>query len=83
MQLRETGVETAACDGASAGGAQHAGGTAVVIHYQVRLAAYSGKADDYSSDARRQSLAPALAIRSCLVSKGIAIYRFDVLVRGI
>ena len=50
--------------------------------YRVRLAAFSGKAGDYSSDARRLSLARALAIRTYLVSKGVAIDRVDVLAFG-
>ncbi len=49
---------------------------------RVRLAAFSGKAGDGSSDARRLSLARALAIRAYLVSKGIAIDRVDVLAFG-
>jgi len=49
---------------------------------RVRLAAFSGKAGDASSEARRLSLARALAIRTYLVSKGIAIDRVDVLAFG-
>ena len=49
---------------------------------RVRLAAFSGKAGDLSSDARRLSLARAIAIRSYLVSKGIAVDRVDVLALG-
>ena len=49
---------------------------------RVRLAAFSGKTGDYSSNARRLSLARALAIRSYLVSKGVAIDRVDVLAFG-
>lgn len=49
---------------------------------RVRLAGFSGKAGDGSSDARRLSLARALAIRAYLVSKGIAIDRVDVLAFG-
>jgi outer membrane protein OmpA-like peptidoglycan-associated protein len=49
---------------------------------RVRLAAFSGKAGDLSSDARRLSLARAIAIRSYLVSRGIAVDRVDVLAFG-
>jgi outer membrane protein OmpA-like peptidoglycan-associated protein len=49
---------------------------------RVRLAAFSGKAGDKSSDARRMSLARALAIRSYLVAKGVAVDRVDVLAFG-
>lgn len=49
---------------------------------RVRLAAFSGKAGDLSSDARRLSLARAIAIRSYLVAKGIAVDRVDVLAFG-
>ena len=51
-------------------------------HERVRLAAFSGKAGDFSSDARRLSLARALAIRTYLVSKGVAVDRVDVLAFG-
>ena len=49
---------------------------------RVRLAGFSGKAGDYSSSARRLSLARALAIRTYLVSKGVAVDRVDVLAFG-
>lgn len=49
---------------------------------RVRLAGFSGKAGDYSSGARRLSLARALAIRTYLVSKGVAVDRVDVLAFG-
>lgn len=51
-------------------------------HERVRLAAFSGKIGDASSEARRLSLARALAIRSYLVSKGVAVDRVDVLAYG-
>jgi len=49
---------------------------------RVRLAAFSGKAGDLSSAARRLSLARALAIRSYLVSRGVAVDQVDVLAFG-
>jgi outer membrane protein OmpA-like peptidoglycan-associated protein len=49
---------------------------------RVRLAGFSGKAGDYSSGARRLSLARALAIRTYLVSKGVPVDRVDVLAFG-
>jgi outer membrane protein OmpA-like peptidoglycan-associated protein len=49
---------------------------------RVRLAAFSGKTGDRSSDARRMSLTRALAIRSYLVAKGVSIDRVDVLAFG-
>jgi outer membrane protein OmpA-like peptidoglycan-associated protein len=49
---------------------------------RVRLAGFSGKAGDRSSEARRLSLARALAIRAYLVSKGVPIDRVDVLAFG-
>lgn len=51
-------------------------------HERVRLAAFSGKLGDASSEARRLSLARALAIRSYLVSKGVPVDRVDVLAYG-
>ena len=51
-------------------------------HERVRLAAFSGKLGDASSEARRLSLARALAIRTYLVSKGVAVDRVDVLAYG-
>jgi outer membrane protein OmpA-like peptidoglycan-associated protein len=51
-------------------------------HERVRLAGFSGKAGDYSSGARRLSLARALAIRTYLVSKGVSVDRVDVLAFG-
>lgn len=49
---------------------------------RVRLAAFSGKVGGDSSQARRLSLARALAIRTYLVSKGVPIERVDVLAFG-
>jgi outer membrane protein OmpA-like peptidoglycan-associated protein len=49
---------------------------------RVRLAAFSGKPGDSSSDARRLSLERALAVRTYLESKGIAPSRVDLLVFG-
>jgi outer membrane protein OmpA-like peptidoglycan-associated protein len=49
---------------------------------RVKLAAFSGKAGDRSSAARRLSLARALAIRSYLVAKGVPVDRVDVLAFG-
>jgi outer membrane protein OmpA-like peptidoglycan-associated protein len=49
---------------------------------RVRLAAFSGRAGDLSSEARRLSLARALAVRSYLVSKGVPVERVDVLAFG-
>lgn len=54
----------------------------LVSRERVRLAGFSGKAGDYSSGARRLSLARALAIRTYLVSKGVAVDRVDVLAFG-
>lgn len=49
---------------------------------RIRLAAFSGRAGDLSSDARRLSLARALAIRTYLSTKGVATDRIDVLAFG-
>ncbi len=49
---------------------------------RVRLAAFSGRAGDLSSESRRLSLARALAVRSYLVSKGVPVERVDVLAFG-
>lgn len=49
---------------------------------RVRLAAFSGRAGDLSSDARRLSLARALAIRNYLSTKGVTPDRVDVLAFG-
>ena len=49
---------------------------------RVRLAAFSGRAGDLSSTARRLSLARALAIRTYLSAKGISTERIDVLAFG-
>lgn len=49
---------------------------------RVRLAAFSGKVGADSSEARRLSLARALAIRKYLVSKGVPVERVDVLAFG-
>ncbi len=49
---------------------------------RVRLAAFSGQAGDLSSDARRLSLARALAIRAYLNTKGVSTERVDVLAFG-
>lgn len=49
---------------------------------RVRLAAFSGRAGDLSSDARRLSLARALAIRAYLSTRGISTERVDVLAFG-
>lgn len=49
---------------------------------RVKLAAFSGRAGDASSEARRLSLARALAIRSYLVAKGVPVDRVDVLAFG-
>jgi len=49
---------------------------------RVRLAGFSGAPGDMSSDARRLSLARALAVRSYLTSKGVAAIRLDVLAFG-
>lgn len=54
----------------------------LISRERVRLAGFSGKAGDYSSGARRLSLARALAIRTYLVSKGVAVDRVDVLAFG-
>lgn len=54
----------------------------LVSRERVRLAGFSGKAGDYSSGARRLSLARALAIRTYLVSKGVSVDRVDVLAFG-
>jgi outer membrane protein OmpA-like peptidoglycan-associated protein len=49
---------------------------------RVRLAAFSGRKGDLSSEARRLSLARALAVRAYLVSKGVPVERVDVLAFG-
>lgn len=49
---------------------------------RVRLAAFSGRAGDLSSEARRLSLTRALAIRDYLSAKGITPDRVDVLAYG-
>lgn len=49
---------------------------------RVRLAAFSGKAGDFSSNARRLSLKRALAVRAYLVGKGVPVERVDVLAFG-
>jgi outer membrane protein OmpA-like peptidoglycan-associated protein len=49
---------------------------------RVRLAAFSGPPGDSSSDAHRLSLARGLAVRTYLVSKGVAGNRVDVLALG-
>jgi outer membrane protein OmpA-like peptidoglycan-associated protein len=49
---------------------------------RVRLAAFSGRRGDLSSEARRLSLARALAVRAYLVSKGVPVERVDVLAFG-
>lgn len=49
---------------------------------RVRLAAFSGKAGDFSSTARRLSLQRALAVRAYLVGKGVPVERVDVLAFG-
>jgi outer membrane protein OmpA-like peptidoglycan-associated protein len=49
---------------------------------RIRLAAFSGRAGDLSSDARRLSLARALAIRTYLAAKGVSTERVDVLAYG-
>jgi len=49
---------------------------------RVRLAAFSGRAGDLSSESRRLSLARALAVRSYLVSKGVPVERVVVLAFG-
>lgn len=49
---------------------------------RVRLAAFSGAPGDMSSDARRLSLERALAVRTYLASKGVAVSRIDVLAFG-
>ncbi len=49
---------------------------------RVRLAAFSGRAGDLSSEARRLSLTRALAIRNYLSSKGVTPDRVDVLAFG-
>ena len=49
---------------------------------RVRLAAFSGRAGDLSSEARRLSLTRALAIRNYLSAKGITPDRVDVLAFG-
>jgi outer membrane protein OmpA-like peptidoglycan-associated protein len=49
---------------------------------RVRLAAFSGRAGDLSSEARRLSLNRALAIRNYLSAKGITPDRVDVLAFG-
>lgn len=49
---------------------------------RVRLAAFSGRAGDLSSEARRLSLTRALAIRNYLSTKGVTPDRIDVLAYG-
>ncbi len=49
---------------------------------RVRLAAFSGKTGDMSSQSRRLSLERARAVREYLVSKGVALDRVDVLPFG-
>ncbi len=49
---------------------------------RVRLAAYSGRAGDMSSNVRRLSLDRARAVRDYLVSRGIAFERIDVMPFG-
>jgi outer membrane protein OmpA-like peptidoglycan-associated protein len=49
---------------------------------RVRLAAFSGRPGDYSSDARRLSLQRAHAVRAYLMSKGVPMDRMDVLPFG-
>ena len=49
---------------------------------RVRLAAFSGRVGDLSSEARRLSLTRALAIRNYLSAKGVAPDRVDVLAFG-
>lgn len=49
---------------------------------RVRLAAFSGRAGDLSSEARRLSLNRALAIRNYLSAKGVTPDRVDVLAYG-
>jgi outer membrane protein OmpA-like peptidoglycan-associated protein len=49
---------------------------------RVRLAAFSGRAGDLSSEARRLSLTRALAIRNYLSAKGVTPDRVDVLAFG-
>jgi outer membrane protein OmpA-like peptidoglycan-associated protein len=51
-------------------------------NYRVRLAGFSGKAGGDTSEARRLSLARALAIRTYLVGKGVPVERVDVLAFG-
>ena len=54
----------------------------LVSQERVRLAAFSGKTGDMSSDSRRLSLERARVVREYLVSKGVAIDRVDVLPFG-
>lgn len=54
----------------------------IASNYRVRLAGFSGKAGGDTSEARRLSLARALAIRSYLVAKGVPLERVDVLAFG-
>jgi outer membrane protein OmpA-like peptidoglycan-associated protein len=54
----------------------------IAANYRVRLAGFSGKAGGDTSEARRLSLARALAIRSYLVAKGVPLERVDVLAFG-
>ncbi len=49
---------------------------------RIRLAAFSGRAGDLSSEARRLSLTRALAIRNYLSAKGVTPDRVDVLAFG-
>lgn len=49
---------------------------------RIRLAAFSGRAGDLSSEARRLSLTRALAIRNYLSTKGVTPDRVDVLAFG-
>ena len=49
---------------------------------RIRLAAFSGKTGDMSSQSRRLSLERARAVREYLVSKGVALDRVDVLPFG-
>lgn len=54
----------------------------IAANYRVRLAGFSGKAGGDTSEARRLSLARALAIRGYLVAKGVPLERVDVLAFG-
>jgi len=56
--------------------------TLMPITARIRIAAYSGKAGDLSSQARRLSLERARRVRDYLVSRGVAYERIDIMPFG-